>query len=165
MAVPNINVSLNKNWLRLVLLIDYGGKALCCDALFNKENWPTNGVELYKKLKAYEKKICQFQSQRKILLPPSGLTDYNKFDLTLFTSVISNIFGKTYKSLVEDLRLARNQEYHRANKVLSDPEFKVLWKDTKDMLKKYGFDITKVNDFDDSFLDQRLKDMGIFKGR
>lgn len=167
MTSANVDIRQYKNWFRVFVLIDYGGRELCCDVLFNKENWPTDGVELYKKLKPHESKICRFPNQFKILCPSSGSTDYNKFDLTLFTSIINNRFGRKYKLLVEDLRYMRNKECHRGKKELSDPEFNQLWECTADMLERHGFDVTSVNDLKsgDSFLDQRLNDMGISKGR
>ena len=167
MAATKVHIKPCENWLRVFVLIGYGGRELCCDVLFNKEKWPTDGVELYKKLKPHESNICRFPNQFEILCPSSGSTDYNKFDLTLFTSIIQNRFGRKYESLVQDLRRARNKECHRANIELSDPEFNQLWKCTTDMLENHGFDVTTVDALKsgDSFLDQRIIYMAIFEGR
>ena len=45
-----------------------------------------------------------------------------------------------------DLRHARNHEFHRGNKFLSDIEFNDLWKKTTKMLEKHGFNIQLVGD-------------------
>ena len=161
MAAAKDKISQYKNWVRIFLLIDYGGREVCRDVLFNKEKWPTDGVELYKKLKPLQSKICRFKSQCETLCPSHGKTDHNKFDLTLFTGIIDVIFGSTYKSLVKDLRDARNNECHRGNKELSNTEFNDLWKHTTDMLQKYGFNITSVDNLraGDPFLDRRFNDV------
>ena len=163
MAVAEGKLSQYKNWVRVFLLIDYGGKEVCCDVLFNKENWPTDGMELYKKLKPKQPKICQYKDQNEVLCPSSGTTDHNKFDLTLFTSIIDIFFGRKYQSLVKDLRDARNTECHRGNKkeLYSDTAFNQRWKFITDMLGRYGFDIKSVDDLKagDPFLDERCKSL------
>ena len=55
--------------------------------------------------------------------PNTKITDHTKFDLTLLTSIIEKKFGDKYKSLVNDLMRARNREFHRGNKELSETEF------------------------------------------
>ena len=135
-----------KNWLRVTILIDFAGRRLCHDVLFNKEKLPSDGAKLCDKLKPFKQKICQFKNQNEIICPPSGITDYNKFDLTLFTSIIQAMFKSKYDSLVHDLRDARNREFHRGNKELSDIEFNDVWIKTTNMLKKHKFDLTLVDD-------------------
>ena len=83
-----------RNWVRLFILIDHGGRQICRDVLFKNEKLPTDGVQLYKKLQPLRSKICQFKSQRQIISSPSGFTNYNDFDLTLFTRIIEVLFGK-----------------------------------------------------------------------
>ena len=90
----------------------------------------------------------KFQDQREILCPSSQKTDCSKFDLTLFTSVISNLFKDKYESLVKDLRDARNTEFHRGNKKLSDNEFKLLWYKTSIMLHDHGLDFQLIEDLE-----------------
>ena len=134
-----------KNWLRLTTLIDFAGRNLCYNVLFNKEKLPSDGLQLSNELKPLKSKICQFKSQQEILCPPSGITDHQKFDLTLFTSIIKVKFSNKYNSLVDDLRLARNREFHRGSKEISDTEFNQLWKDTTDMLVKHNFNLPLVD--------------------
>ena len=43
-----------ENWLRLVTLVDFAGRGLCRDVLFNKENKSEDEVELFKLLKPLE---------------------------------------------------------------------------------------------------------------
>ena len=136
-----------ENWLRLITLIDFGGNHLCRDVLFQRENLPTDETLLFKILEPLKEKM-KFQDQREILCPSSQKTDCSKFDLTLFTSVISNLFKDKYESLVKDLRDARNTEFHRGNKELSDNEFKLLWYKTSIMLHDHGLDLQLIEDLE-----------------
>ena len=137
-----------ENWLRLITLIDFGGQHLCRDVLFQRENLPTDGTLLFKILEPLKGKM-KFQDQREILCPDTKKTDCSKFDLTLFTSVIANLFKDKYKSLVKDLRDARNTEFHRGNKQqLSDNEFKPLWYKTSLMLQGHSLDFQLIKDLE-----------------
>ena len=62
-----------------------------------------------------------------------------------------------------DLRHARNHEFHRGNKFLSDIEFNDLWKKTTKMLEKHGFNIQLVGALQkcDLSSDQQFKDIAI----
>ena len=132
-------------WFRLTILIDFGGRKLCHDVLFNRERLPTDGRLLYLELVRIESRIGKFAHQREVLFPTSQITDFRKFDVTLYTSIILGLFGNKYKSLASDLRNARNREFHRGNKDLSESEFGLLWVETTDMLQKHGFDVTSVD--------------------
>ena len=136
-----------ENWLRLITLINFGGQHLCRDVLFQRENLPTDGTLLFKILEPLKSKI-KFQDQREIICPDTKKTDCSKFDLTLFTNVIANLFKDKYKSLVKDLRDARNTEFHRGNKQLSDNEFKLLWCKTSLMLQGHGLDFQLIKDLE-----------------
>lgn len=152
-----------EKWVRVITLIDFAGRRLCRDVLFNQEKLPTDGALLYEELKGLKSAICRFQDQADILCPTNGITDHTKFDVTLLTSIIDQKFGDRYKSLVSDLRNARNRECHRGDKKLSVTEFEQLWNDTTDMLKKYGFDLSLVNDLKwcDIFSQYQLQDIAI----
>ena len=86
--------------------------------LFKKEKLPIDGALLYIELEGLKSKI-RFQDQLEIAFPSSGITDYNKFDLTLLTSIIQSKFRDKCKPLVGDLRGPRNKEFHRGNKTLT----------------------------------------------
>ena len=45
-----------ENWLRLITLVDFAGRSLCRDVLFNKEKVSKDEVELFKLLKPLESK-------------------------------------------------------------------------------------------------------------
>ena len=64
---------------------------------------------------------------------------------------------------MDDLRNARNHEFHRGNKFLSDQEFADLWKKTTKMLEKHGFEIQLVGDLEkcDLSSDQQFKDIAM----
>ena len=151
-----------EKWFRLTTLIDFAGRHLCYDVFFKKEKFPIDGALLYTELEGI-KSIIKFPDQLKIVFPSSGITDYNKFDLTLLTSIIQSKFGDKYKTLVGDLRGARNKEFHRGNKTLSDTEFDNLWNETIHMLENHGFDIKLVSDLKTSnpFSHHQFKDVAM----
>ena len=151
-----------EKWFRLTTLTDFAGRHLCYDVLFKKEKLPTDGALLYTELEGIKSKI-RFADQLEIVFPSSGITDYNKFDLTLLTSIIQSKYGDKYKTLVGDLRGARNKEFHRENKTLSDTEFDDLWNGTTHMLENHGFDMKLVSDLktSDPFSHQQFKDVAM----
>ena len=128
----------HENWLRLVVLIDYGGLKLCKEVLHTKEGFPEDGSQLYDELLPYKDKM-QFPDQKEILCPQSGVTDESKFDITLYTKLIEKMFKGRYQDLIKDLRQNRNNLYHMANKDISDPVFEKRWKSACDMLQRHGF--------------------------
>ena len=150
------------NWLRIFVLNDFGGRRLCHNVLFDKENLPKDGTLLYRELE-YLKSENLFPEQREKLFPPDGITDYTTFDVILLTRIIKSKYGNTYQSLVDDLRQARNKECHRGSKELSDNEFNQLWDEITDMLKKHGFDIQLVGDLKtcDIFANQLYRNTAI----
>ena len=152
-----------EKWFRVTILIDFAGRHLCHTVLHIKEHLPTDGAKLCKELEGFKSKICRYKDQQEILCPSNGITDENKFDLTLYTSIIDKKFPKKYDSLVTDLRNSRNTESHRGNKNLSDLEFNQLWNDTAQMLQKHGFDLQLVGSLRtcDFFLDNQFKDIAM----
>ena len=104
----------HENWLRLVVLIDYGGLKLFKEVLHTKEGLPEDGSQLYHELLPYKDKM-QFPDQKEILCPQSGVTDESKFDITLYTKLIEKMFKGRYQDLIKDLRQNRNNLYHMAN--------------------------------------------------
>ena len=152
-----------EKWFRLTTLIDFAGRHLCHDVLFKREKLPIDGALLRTELEGLKSKICRYPDQIEIVFPSSGIADHNKFDLTLLTSIIQSKFKDKYETLVDDLRRARNKEFHRGNKTLSDTEFDDLWNETTVMLEKHGFDMKLVNDLktSDPFSNQQFKDVSI----
>ena len=151
-----------EKWVRLMTLIDFAGRHLCYDVLFKREQLPIDGSLLYAELEGLKSKICRYADQLEIAFPSSKITDHNKFDLTLFTSIIQTKFGDKYKKLVDDLRQARNKELHRGSKkMLSDTEFNMLWNDITNMLQSHGFDLKLVIDLKSSDLlsHRKFKDL------
>ena len=161
-AKDNLNKEY-RNWVRLFILIDYGVKKLCYDVFFKKENWPTDGVQLYRRLKSEQSIISQLINKHQIICLSIGFTDHRDFDLTLFTSIMKVIFGSKYQSLVKDLRNLGNQECHISNKQLPDTNFGTIWKCTADILENHSFDFSLVHDLKDFdlFSDQRVEDIVI----
>ena len=159
----------HEKWLRVATLIDFAGRHLCYTVLHTKENLPTDGAKLYKELEGFKSKICRYKTQQEILCPSNGITDENKFDLTLYTSIIDIRFPKKYDSLVSDLRKYRNNEFHRGNKNLSNLEFNQLWNDTTQMLQTHDFDLQLIGNLRtcDLSLDNQFKDIAnhVFIGK
>ena len=151
-----------EKWFRVTTLIDFAGRDLCYGVLFKKEKLPADGAQLYTELQGLKSKI-QYKDQIEVVFPSNGITDYKKFDLTLLTSIIQSKFGDKYKTLVGDLRHARNKEFHRGNKTLSDTEFDNLWNETKNMLENHGFDMKLVNNLktSDPFSHHQFKDVAL----
>ena len=138
-----------RNWVRVFILIDNGGGELCLDVLFEKENWSTDGVHLYKKLEPEQSRIYQFKNKRQIICPSSEIANHNDFDLTLLTRI-------KYESLVKDMGNLGHQGCHRGSKKLPNTDFDNLWKCTADVLEKSTFGLSLVDDLKDGdpFSDQ-----------
>ena len=158
-----------ENWLRFITLVDFAGRSLCRNVLFNQENLPEDEVQLFNQLKPLESQICRFEGQREILCPSSGKTDHRTFDVTLFTNIIKVLFKDKYKSLVDYLRKARNKEFHRGDKSLSDTGFNQLWNDTSKTLVSHGFESKLVDEVKECnlFSHQKFRDifLSIFPGK
>ena len=134
----------HENWLRLVVLIDYGGTKLCKEVLHTKEGLPEDGSQLYHKLLPYKDKM-QYLDQKEIVSPQSGITDEGKFDITLYTKLIEKMFKGRHQDLIKDLRKNRNDLHHMASKDISNSDFEKRWKSACDMLHRHGF-TKKVDD-------------------
>ena len=132
----------HENWLRLVVLIDYGGKKLCKEVLHTKEGLPEDGSQLYHKLLPYK---MQYLDQKEIVCPQSGITGESKFDITLYTKLIEKMFKRRHQDLIKDLRKNRNDLHHIASKDISNSDFEKRWKSACDMLHRHGF-TKKVDD-------------------
>ena len=162
MAVAMDNLSQEyENWLRLIILVDFSGRNLCHNVLFVQEQLPTDGKLLYNELESVS---CHYNDQCEILRPTSGITNCDKFDVTLYTKVIKGKFGNKYDSLVNDLRDARNKLFHIGKKEIPDKEFNQLWKDTTDMLQKHNFDLALVDGLktSDIFSHKQFRDIATF---
>lgn len=130
-------------WLRVMILIDYGGRQLCHDILFNQQELPKNGVALQKEL--LDLRNLNYNQREKVCPSNGEPTDYNTFDVTLLTDIIKAKFGGRYRSVVGDLKYWRNEIFHRGNKGLSINEFRQLWKNISDMLQYHGFNLRSIN--------------------
>ena len=132
------NYQNSEYWHRLVTLIDYAGRQLCKQVLHEKEGFPYDGAQLCRMLEVY-KVLMKNEDQKKILCPSNGITDESKFDITLYTGLISNMFGSKYSSLVMDLRNYRNHLYHMGKKDMPQSNFEDEWSSACFMLKRHGF--------------------------
>ena len=156
-TMDNLSKEYDK-WLRVMILIDYGGRQLCNDILFNREGLSTDGVCLREELRHLTNLN---NDQREKVFPRNGEPDFNTFDVTLLTDIIKLKFRGKYRSFVHDLKSSRNDIFHRGNKELSIAEFQHLWGETSSMLQRYGFDLKSVGDlkFCGSFSHQEYRDI------
>ena len=149
MAVSKANlIQESRYYVRVFILIGYGGGDRCHDVLLKKGNWSSAGVQLYKRLKPEQSRICWFNNQHQVLCQPSGIANYKDFDLTFFTRIIEVIFESKYGLWVNNMRNLRSQECHRSNKEVPNTDFDNIWKLTA-MLEKCIFDLSLVDDLKD----------------
>ena len=143
-----------ENWIRLVTLIHYVGFEVCKYIVHTVENLPVDGAQLYQVLngkradfdKLLRKNVLK-QDQYDFIFPGNGVTDIKKFDITLFTFVISVMFGKRkYQQLVEELRKWRNEEFHQGQIEMTKVDFDNKWNAFLQLVGNYGID---PNDFAD----------------
>lgn len=85
------------------------------------------------------------KNQFDIIFPSNHITDTLQFDITLYTLVISVLFGKKYQILIDELRKWRNNEFHKGNISFTNAEFNKHWTDFTTILQNRGFDLSKVN--------------------
>ena len=149
MAVSKDNlIQESRYYVRVFILIGYGGGNRYLDLLLKKGNRSSDGVQLYKRLKPEQSRICWFNNQHQVLSQPSGIANYKDFDLTFFMRIIEVIFESKYGLLVNNMRNLRSQECHRSNKEVPNTDFDNLWKLTA-MLEKCIFDLSLVDDLKD----------------
>ena len=99
-----------RNWVLVLIPIDNGGRQLCCDVLFDKENRLTDRVQLHKRIEPEQSRTCWFKNLREALCPSIEITNHNDFDMPLLTRILEVICGSEYKSLlVKDMRNLRNE--------------------------------------------------------
>ena len=143
-----------ENWIRLVTLIHYVGFEVCKYIVHTVENLPVDGADLYQVLngkradfdKLLRKNVLK-QDQYDFIFPGNGVTDIKKFDITLFTFVLSVMFGKRkYQQLVEELRKWRNEEFHQGQIEMTKVDFDNKWNAFLQLVGNYGID---PNDFAD----------------
>ena len=130
-----------ENWLRLVVLIDYGGKHLCYKILHEREHLG-DGSELYQKLhdKIHKNKL-HYRIHKEILCPSNKVIDEKKFDLLIYATVIHYMFGNKYKKLLEDVGDMRNEIFHMPDESICQADFEQLWTKVCNMLCKHDFHI------------------------
>ena len=150
MAGLSKNFQSSENWLRLVTLIDYAGVHLCKEVLHTKEGLTTDGAELYQTFKDYGIKGLH-RKQQEIVFPKNGKTDESKFDITLYTHLIQQMFPSTYNELIKTLRGIRNDLCHMPDKKISESDFEKQWNIICTELQKHGFN-EPVNELKTGYL-------------
>ena len=130
-----------KNWLRVVMLIDYAGKQLCSKILHTKA---TDGSYLYNILEKYKDNL-QYQIHEEILCPPNKVINENEFDLLIYGIVIDFIFGDKYDKLLDDVIDMRNEIFHMQHELICTVEFEKLWQNTSNVLCNHGFDTKSLS--------------------
>ena len=132
-------------WLRLWMLIDYGGTKLCHDILFNQKKRPTDGVGFQNALCHLKKENLTHKDQRDKVFPTNAEPDINTFDVTLLAVIIEHEFRNEYNGLLRDVRYWRNKIVHEGKKLLSQDEFDQRWRKISGMLKRHSFNCNSDN--------------------
>ena len=129
-----------ESWLRLVVLIDSGGRSLCYKILHAKENLPEDGAELYCILQKYKER-AHYEIYEEILCPPNKIIDESKFDLLVYVTIIYYMFGVKYEKLLQNVTRMRNKIFHMEDVSICATDFERLWNDACIVLCKPGIDI------------------------
>ena len=132
-----------ENWLRVVFLLDTAGKRFCYEILHDRENLPTDGGELYKKLESYQKKMF-YQINEEVLCPSNKIINEDKFDILVYSTVIYYMFGDKYDKILDDLRDMRHEIFHMEDKSIRNMKFEQRWNDACDMLRNHGFAVESL---------------------
>ena len=154
-----------ENWIRLLTLIHYVGFEVCKNILHHVEKLPVDGAQLNLALdgkraefdELRRKKILK-QDQYDFIFPGNGVTDISKFDITLFTFVITVMFGKRkYQQLVEELRKWRNEEFHQGQIEMTKADFDNKWNAFLQLAANYGIDPNDFADLKTCALDRKTQ--------
>ena len=132
-------------WFRLLVFVNFAGKNLCREILYNKEGLPRDGAKLYDKLKDYNNEM-QFQIHEEIIYPSNKITDESKFNLYIYLMVIDVMFGEKYKNFLEDVRTMRNEIFHMEEVRKCTEHFEQLWCEACKMFSYHGFDTELIRD-------------------
>lgn len=147
-STGSVLVSYEK-WLRLITLLDFGGRSICKDKL-KSEGVPIDGdgADLREFFNDHKDKFT-YKRQKLVLCPGDGekKTDEAKFDISLYTDILRKVYPGKYGELVGDLKIWRNQLFHQGDKVYAQKEFDKSWSKLSAFLQKHGFDLNKVNDW------------------
>ena len=143
-SLPDI-LKKHQKWSRLVILIEEGGEFVCKDILSKMgiENI-TDGAEIYKKLKPYEKEITKMTFyQQKTLLPDNGVIDTTKMNISLSTHIIQILDRTQNYPLISELRQKRNELFHmkEEKRAMTEQLFNYYWDNISRLLRDLGYDI------------------------
>ena len=132
----------NKNWCRLVILLQVGGESVCKDIL-NEMGIKdiNNGGEIYKRLQNYKTKIKRLAPyQQQILLPDSTDINTTKLDVSLQTHIIAILDKKKKYPLIKELREKRNKFFHMRGEErdMTEQQFKSYWDEISQLLRDLG---------------------------
>ena len=146
-VMASLHDILNKyqKWCRLVILIQEGGEFVCKDILSKMGIKDiTDGAEIYKKLKPYEKEITKMTFyQQKSLLPDNGVIDTTKRNISLNTHIIQILDKTKNYPLISELRQKRNELFHmkEENRGMTEELFNYYWDNISSLLAGFGYDI------------------------
>ena len=162
--MPGQQIALQyESWIRLLTLIHCVGFEVCKNILHNLEQLPVDGAQLYQALngkradfnKLLRKNVLK-QDQFNLIFPGNGVTDITKFDITLFTFVITVMFGKRkYQQLVEELRKWRNEEFHQGQIQMTKADFNAKWNAFIQLVGNYGINPNDYVDLKTCALDEQ----------
>ena len=158
----------NKNWCRLVILLQVGGESVCKDILYKMGLTDINdGGKIYKALEKYKAKIKKLAPyQQRILLPDSTEINTIKLDISLLTHIITILDKKKKYPLIQELRAKRNNFFHMlgVERDMTEEQFKSYWDEISQLLRDLGYDMKLLDHLqtDDQLsedLEDRLNDI------
>ena len=153
----------HENWVRLLTLIHHVGFEVCEKIIHQIEKLPVDGAQLFQSL---SRKRAEFdrllrrnvlkQDQYDFIFPQNAVTDIKNFDITLFTFVISVMFGRQkYQQLIDELRKWRNEEFHQGQIEMTKIEFSNKWNAFLQLVQKFGIIPSDYDDLKYGALDRQ----------
>ena len=159
-----------RKWCRLYILLHEGGKNLVKAILCQMGVDVTDGAEIYRKLKPYEKVILKKPPYlRKILLPPSKVIDATELDFSAKCHIIEVLDSKKQFPLIGELRNWRNNLSHMSNdeRDMTEQQFANHWDEISQLLTYFGYDVDILIGLktDDHLKEEHKKRLDSIEGR
>ena len=170
-------------WCRCRILLCHCGMEILKHIFHSDEKIqaPQDGQKLYNFLTCYQNQFFEIKDGHELekLFPQSGITNEEKFDISLYGKVIIAILNyfcnnrqlsqKQLSEIKKDINVTkwlmkkRNELAHNTRLSLSSREFEEMWKEAFSFFQGYGFDMTSFRDLkdDDIFVIEKYKDIAL----
>lgn len=157
----------NERWAKVAILVHSEGKKYCENIIFNKENCPRDGRELFiwfKRVKRFKtfldnKNLPSFNKhQYQQVFPSTGVTDTSDFDIPLLCNIIEIAWKEKYLDFIKILRHRRNHVFHTIRQ-LTEAEFENLWNEVLNEFEEIGHDTSHFENLKEAPLDGNYSDL------